>query len=538
MNIALLLSDAFQRHREQPALIYREGGVDRSLSFGELEARCDAYAHGLRTFGMRGGDRVLLMERDGPRFVALTLACFKLGAVPVLIDPGMGVRNLLSCVETLRPDALVGIQKAQLLRSLYPGSFASVRRSVCTDGRWIGASPLWRIASSGRFTPVAASPDATAAILFTSGSTGPAKGVVYRHGIFWAQARALQSMFDFQPGERDMPGFPLFCLFSLSFGMTCVLPVLNSGKPASVQPERLVQAIQDWQVNNLQGSPAIWDKVGRYCRGRGIKLGSVRRVITFGAPISVDLIRCWHEVLVSGDLYTPYGATEALPVSSISGREVLEETSRNAREGGGVCVGTPVLEVRILKISDDAIPEWREELVLPAGQVGEIVVSGDQVTWAYDQQPEATRQSKIIQGDRLWHRMGDLGYLDTQGRLWVVGRKAHRIQGRDHQYFPVCAEAMVDEHPSVRRSALVGVGPLNDQQPVLIVEPWSSRLLNDPAEQNKLSRELRELLSKHPVYGDVKTVLYRDSFPVDARHNAKIHREELAGWAAEQLKPV
>lgn len=539
MNVAQLLCDRVQANPQGRCLVWTESGLDQVLSYGEIERQCDAHAHGLRQFGLRPGDRVLLMERPGPNFVTLTWALFKLGCVPVLLDPGMGLKPLLRCIEKLKPDVLVGVQRAHLLRTLYRDAFASVRRSICTDGRWIGANPLWRVSQpqAGAFSPHNVRDEQLAAILFTSGSTGPAKGVEYRHGIFRNQVTILKEMFGFQPGEIDMPGFPLFALFSTALGLTCVLPQLNPSRPASVEPARLVRAILDWQVQNLQGSPAIWDRLGRYCQDYGIRLPSVRRVITFGAPISLEFLEMWHKLMEGrGEVYTPYGATEALPVSGISGSEVLKDSAAHTRAGGGTCVGLPVSNtlVRILRTSDEAVTEWNDELVMGSGEIGEIVVSGDQVTWAYDQDPEATRQSKVIQGERIWHRMGDLGYFDNQGRLWIVGRKSHRVQGADHTYYPVCAEGIADQHPDVLRSALVGLGQAPQQKPAIVLQLRKARMLKDVAERQRITREVKQRLAEHNVYGDVKQVFFRADFPVDPRHNAKIDREELAVWAARQ----
>jgi acyl-CoA synthetase (AMP-forming)/AMP-acid ligase II len=533
MNVAHLLTERVQKQPQARALVWTESGLDQSLTFAELEKRCDAQAHGLRTFGFRPGDRVLLMERPGPNFVSLSWALFKLGCVPVLLDPGMGVRPLLRCIEKLRPDGMVGVAKAHLLRSLNPKVFASVRRAVCSDSRWPGASPLWRLSDplAGSFSPHQQKPDDLAAILFTSGSTGPAKGVEYRHSMLRAQVKALQRMFGMQPGELDMPGFPLFGLFSQALGLTAVLPEMNPSRPAEVEPARLVRTILDWQVNNLQGSPAIWERLGRYCEDFDIALPSLRRIITFGAPIPVSFIQMWQRV-APNCLCIPYGATEALPISWVSGQEVLSDTSSHTLAGGGTCVGAPVegVSVRILRTSDEAITEWNEDLLLGAGEIGEIVVAGDQVSWAYDQDAEATRQAKIIQGERCWHRMGDLGYFDASGRLWVVGRKSERVQGTSHTYYPFCAEGIANGHPEVRRSALVGV----QQKPVLVVELKNSKVARDVAERNRVAREVKERLAEHNLYAEVKEVLFRKDFPVDPRHNVKIDRQALSEWASKQ----
>lgn len=527
MNTGRILDEAARRDPLARALIFSERGQDRIWTFEELLRHCDAYAHGLRTYGLRPGDRTLLMVRHGPTFIALTFALFKLGALPVLLDPGMGVGPLLRCIDRLQPDVLIGVKKAHLLRMAHPKSFSAVRRAVCTDGLWPRTASLARLAEpqAGPFVAHEARGADPAAILFTSGSTGPAKGVVYRHEIFHAQVESLRELFGFAPGDVDMPGFPLFALFSVALGMTSVLPELDPSRPAQCDPGKLVRAIRDWRVTSLQGSPAIWTRVGEYCRDRSLQLPSVKRVVTFGAPIGLGLVRLWREL--GAEIHTPYGATEALPISTISGAE-LEELAPQTRSGAGVCVGraAPGIEWQLLDIADEPVTSQ-----VAAGDVGEVAVSGPVVTHEYDRLPEANAASKFEQGGRIWHRMGDLGRLDEEGRLWIVGRKAHRVQAAGHTFFPVCAEEMID-HAAVRRCALVGVGEPGHQQPVVVVEPHSARLLKDPAEQHKCAREVRESLSS---YVTVKKVLYHPALPVDPRHNAKIDREELARWAATQL---
>lgn len=504
------------------------------MSFTELLELCRHYTGTLRELGLERGQRALMMVPNGPEFVALTFAVFRVGALPVLIDPGMGLKPMLRCIEHARPDFLIGIRKAHLLRTLFRSPFASVRKAISVDGAFPGAHRL--TAQGPRVVDLANThPDEPAAILFTSGSTGPAKGVVYRHGIFQTQVACLRDTFGFQAGEIDLPGFPLFALFSTALGLTCVLPELNPSRPATCDPVKIVRAIQEFGVNNLQGSPAIWTRVGRWCEQHCVRLPSLKRLLTFGAPIPPALMAQWADIMPAGaELYTPYGATEALPLTSITAREVLRETAVLSAAGAGTCVGRPLpgVELAILAITDEAIPEWREDLVLGPGEYGEVAVAGPMVTWEYDGLSEETRRSKIHQGDKIWHRMGDMGYRDEQGRVWLLGRKSHRVEGRV-RYYPEQAEGMVNPHPLVARSALVGVGERGAQAPVLVVEPEPEALKYDRRRQQELAGALRQILSEHPVYRDVEKVLYHPAFPVDPRHNAKIHREELAAWASK-----
>ncbi|MDO8629714.1 MAG: fatty acid CoA ligase family protein [Phycisphaerales bacterium] len=474
-----------------------------SLTFAELEALSNRYANGLTAAGIGRNHRVLLMVRQGFDFVALVFALFKMGAVPVMIDPGMGVNRLLDCVRTVDLDALVGIPLAQAVRVLRPGPFRTIEygRFITVGRRWFWGGPTLDELSheaSDRFTIADTAADETAAILFTSGSTGPAKGVVYEHGMFDAQVRMIQSCYGIEPGEIDLPTFPLFALFSVAMGMTIVLPDMDPSHPARVRPANIVAAIHDQKVTNTFGSPAVWRRVAAYCVEREIKLPTLRRILIAGAPVPRAVIEQLHLVLSSdADVHTPYGATESLPVSTISGREILVAganapsplegrglpedatgaTVMATRFGAGTCVGRPLpgVEVRLIRISDDPIAEMSDDLVVLDGEFGEICVRGPAVTREYFGLPQADATAKIRDGDTIWHRMGDIGCRDAEGRLWFCGRKSHRVTTRDGTLFTECVEPIFNEHPDVSRCALVGVGPPGRQTPVLIVEPKPGR---------------------------------------------------------------
>ncbi|MCP4592312.1 MAG: AMP-binding protein, partial [bacterium] len=428
-----------------------------------------------------------------------------------------------------------------VVRVLRRAPFASVRHVVTVGRRWFwGGATLSGLAAraSEQYAVQTTQADETAAILFTSGSTGPAKGVVYTHGMFDAQVLAIRDQYGIKPGEVDLAAFPLFALFGPALGMTSVVPDMDPSKPATVNPERIVQAVQDHAVTNTFGSPAIWERVSRYCAERGITLPTLRRVLIAGAPVSAQLIERVHKLLdSSADVHTPYGATEALPVSSVGGREVLREHREATRRGAGVCVGKPLsgVTLRIIGLSDDPIEVWSDDLVLPTGEIGEIAVRGDVVTRAYDGLKQATALAKIRESATVWHRMGDVGYLDGEGRLWFCGRKAHRVTTAGETMFSVRCEAIYNEHPKVYRSALVGVGAPGDQEPVMVIEPEPGEFPTS-ARQLEFWGELLELSRANELTADITQVLFHPAFPVDVRHNAKIDREALAGWATEQLR--
>ncbi len=551
-NAGCLLLPAVERHGRRKALVYRRGGGWCSISFAELEELCCYYCALLRHKGVRYQDRVLLMVKPGPELVALVFALFRLAAVPVLLDPGMGISAFLKCVARTEPNLLIGSPRAVALSYVCYRYFKSCKKRLMVGGgRWgvrladelllgseVGCTGEQASELPGNLI-VEVDPQETAAILFTSGSTGPAKGVVYRHEIFREQVNLLSELFSFSEGEVDMPGFPLFALFSLSLGLTCVIPELNPSRPAQAQPALLVQAVEDFEVHNLQGSPVIWQKLGEYCNARGIVLPSIKRVITFGAPIGRSFHRVLQPVVPQAEIFTPYGATEALPVACVSSEQLNSGLSEATDEGAGVCVGYPVdgVEVRIISVSDDVIASWNRCQVLPSGQIGEICVSGKVVTWAYDKDPESTAKAKIVEDDgTIWHRMGDLGYFDQEGRLWICGRKAHRVETERGTLYPVQAEGIVNSIPGIKRSALVGVGKRGEEVPVILVEPDDPKVIASCESQERLKTMIRARLAEHMVYRQVKTIMFHMGFPVDPRHNVKIHREELAAWVERRLQ--
>jgi acyl-CoA synthetase (AMP-forming)/AMP-acid ligase II len=570
VNVALHLPAAARSRPHAIAVVCPASGRSRfriaysHLTCRQLDDESDCIARGLAIRGVGRGMRTVLMVPPSLEFFALTFALFKLGAVLVLIDPGMGVRHLGRCLGEAEPEAFIGVRKAHVARRLLGWARSSVRITVGVGSRLFcrysldDVRRMGRMGPTGPIDPAPVTADETAAILFTSGSTGVAKGAVYTHGIFAAQVEALRRLYDIQPGEIDLATFPLFALFAPALGLTAVIPDVDPTRPACVHPPNIIRAIEDWGVTNIFGSPALLNAVSRWGVEHGVKLPSLRRVISAGAPVPAAVIERMTTMLgPDAEVFTPYGATECLPVSSIGGREILGETRRQTDVGAGVCVGRPVpeVEVAIISISDEPIPTWDESLRLPPNQIGEIAVTGPFVTRAYHARPEATALAKIA-GSRqqaaggeaenlsslpapccllpaVWHRMGDVGYLDDRGRLWFCGRKAHRVSTADGTLYTIPVEAVFNTHPTVYRTALVGIGPAGRQTPVLCVELEPSTRGTDRA---MLTRELLELGAKYEHTQGIRTILYHSAFPVDVRHNAKIFREKLAAWAANQLR--
>jgi acyl-CoA synthetase (AMP-forming)/AMP-acid ligase II len=479
------------------------------------------------------------MVKPSLEFFVLTFALFKAGVVPVVVDPGMGIRRMLECLKASRARALIGIPPAHVLRTIFPKYFKSVQSWITVGRRWFwGGLTLNQIRPlPWKQYPIAKTQkNDTAAILFTTGSTGPAKGVVYTHGVFDAQVRRIQSHFNIEPGEIDLPTFPLFALFDPALGMTAVIPEMDPTRPARVNPDRIVEAVVNHGVTNMFASPALLNRVGRYGKDQGVKLPSLKRVVSAGAPVAAANIEQFTALLnPEAEIHTPYGATEAVPIVSIAGTEILNETRQLSEQGYGFCVGRPIddIEIRIIQITDAPILHWREDLVLPPGEIGEIVVQGDLVTRRYFRNPEADALAKIEGQGSFWHRMGDLAWLDKKGRVWFCGRKSHRVITKTETLFTIPCEAVFNNHPSVFRSALVGIGPRPDQTPVVCIE--LEKGLN-VSPRKKLKIELMALAESKPLTKNIKHFLFHKSFPVDIRHNSKIFREKLAVWAAKKIR--
>jgi acyl-CoA synthetase (AMP-forming)/AMP-acid ligase II len=609
-NIASALTDVAYR-RPYATAVACPAGHDRAgrprythWTFRELDTESDVLARGLRAVGIGERVRTALMVKPSLEFFALTFALFKAGAVPVLIDPGMGVANLRRCLHEARPRAFIGIPKAQLARRVLGWARPWVRFSVTVNpvgpmthtprparldptGERMTNYSLAQVRQIGLdadgepFRPAPAVVEVdnaaggapipfelTAAVLFTSGSTGPPKGVVYTHAIFQAQVALLRDLYGIEPGEVDLCTFPLFALFAPALGMTSIVPEMDATRPALVDPPRILGPIEHFGVTNLFGSPALLKRLGGYGADRGLKLPSLKRVVSAGAPVPARVLERFATMLAPGvQVFTPYGATEALPVASIGSDEILGETRHATDRGAGVCVGRPVpgMRVEVVRITDEAIPTWRDDLAVPEGTVGELVVEGPVVTREYFDRDDATAQAKVARtatGDledndfthfnapeglrvaqrikygwgvpgRVMHRMGDLGYRDAQGRLWFCGRKAHRVTTRDGTLYTIPCEAVFNTHRDVSRTALVGVGPAGAMRPVLCVEP--KRWPLSKTDRQRIARELRAIGEEFAHTEPIQTFLFRRSFPVDIRHNAKIFREKLAVWAARRV---
>ena len=546
MNVGMRLSEVAAAMPETMAVAVpgkRTGPASRSyqqVTFAQLQQDSDQIAAGFQAMGIPTGARVVLAVPPSIEFVSLVFAMLKAGLVMVLIDPGMGRKNVLRCLEETQPDGFVGIPLVHAMRVLFKGRFAKARHNVTVGRRWFwGGTTLKKMRQSvgQTFQPPQTDLEDPAAIIFTTGSTGPPKGVLYRHQNFCSQVDEIRDFYGIQPGEIDLPGFPLFALFNSVMGVSTVIPDMDPTRPAEVDPKNIIDPVNQWGITQAFGSPALWTRVGQHCEQTGDQMPTLKRVLSAGAPVPEHVLRRISQAIhPEGDIYTPYGATEALPVASTSATEVLQETITRSREGAGTCVGSRFSQIqwKVIRIEDGPLAEIAEVDPLPVGEIGELMVRGPVVTKEYVTNTAANALHKVNDQGETWHRMGDVGYLDQEDRFWFCGRKAHRVRTANGVMFTVPCETIFNQHPSVYRSALVGIGPIGQQRPVIIVELWPDKKTADKQDRRELVQELQALAGKHPLTEPVQEVLIHPGLPVDIRHNSKIFREQLALWAAEQ----
>ncbi|WP_433801239.1 fatty acid CoA ligase family protein [Actinomycetospora sp. CA-084318] len=527
----MLADHAVARSRAAALVLPAPLGRTRTVTFGALQRRVADAAAGLLAAGIGPGTRAALLVPPTADFFVLAYALLRVRAVPVVVDPGIGLARVRSCLNEAAPEAFVGIAKAHLARRALRWCPSATIAVTAGPVPVPGTLPLRRLERAGSrrraLPPLPRPADTPAAILFTSGSTGPPKGVEHHEDGLLAQARLVRDLYGLGPGDVSLATFPPFALFGPALGMTTVVPRMDPTKPGKVVPSRLVTAANRTGATVMFGSPAVLDRLGRGVPA-DTHLPTLRQVISAGAPVPRDVQRRVLALLPDGaQVHTPYGATEALPVASIGSHELLELPD------DGICVGraVPGVDVALMQPTDGPVTRLEPSMLVGHGDVGEVVVRGPVVSPAYAERPEATAAAKLSWDGRLAHRTGDLASLDDAGRLWFAGRVAHVVHAAGGPLYSVPCEEVLNRHPAVRRTALVGIGPSADRTPVAVVE-----LLAGTRWTADVVEELRALAASDPRTKPVETFLPHRALPVDPRHNSKIDREALGRWAEGELR--
>lgn len=509
------------------------------LEFNELT---DAYARGLEEYGIKAGDRVVLITEPGFEFFGLFFALLKVGAIPVLADPGLSPHLLGKCIEDAEPAAFIGSPRMNFRRVMKGWGRKSCNRAVSTGmnlpGIAIGIKALYKLGMSDtREVFNLSRPEDTAAIIYTSGHGGDPRGVIYRHRHFAAQVDLFREAFDIEEGEISLPTNPVFGILDAALGLTTVIAKVDPNRPARAAVRRLLHAVERFRVNNIFVSPSMLVILAEYLQENGIRLPIIRRMITFGASPRLEIItRVENALHDEARIHAPYGSAECFPVSSVTNHEVDSTLQDMMESGEGVCVGRPVAlnDIRIIAASDKPLRNMDEVTELPPGMPGEIVVSGPGCTDSYWRRDEETRHARIAdESGGYWHRMGDIGSIDGMGRLWFCGRISERIRTAEEVLYPNQVEAVFNQHPDVLHTALVGVGDEGQQMPVLCAE-LRTRLKTVDVE--RVHFDLLQLAQAFSLTRSVRTVLFHPGFPVDARNPAVIRRDVLSRWAARKMK--
>ncbi len=547
-NLAAVVREVAQKDPTRTAVIEPDGfdaqGKRRykKYTYEQLSQDAESVAPGLREIGIAEKTRIVCLTPPSYESCVLGLALQRVGATTLWIDPSVGYRNVAERLSRIKPDAFAGIPFAHLGRIAFGWGPRFPKKAIVTDGKFPGAYTLSSLKRTPPVEPTqpAVTSDDPAAVLYTTGSTGPAKPTLYLHRNYAALYRIVHESWRFDP-EREIPVdmaiFPAFFFIALSAGGTMVVPPIKFPRetPAKADPKAIIEVINDCGVHSCFGSPVILENMARYAVANNIKAPTFTRVIGGGAPIFGNVKKALLKLMgPEAEVFSNYGATEALPTSEMGAQEALSETWPLTQQGAGICVGRPFtgVEVRIIDMNDGVVERLDQTKPLETGAIGEILVKSRHVSPAYFEDPESTRKNKIYGPEgEVWHRIGDAGYLDTKGRLWYCGRVSQRVKGKEGPLFSLNCEPIFDSHPAVRRSGLVGVPKGDAEEPVICVELWQEHKGNEET----VKKELLALAAQHPATQPIKHILFLEKLPTDPRHNSKIERPKLAKWAAKRV---
>jgi acyl-coenzyme A synthetase/AMP-(fatty) acid ligase len=540
-------------------------------SFCDLSARVEALAAGLSSVHVKPGDRVALLIRPGLDLTAAVYACWRVGASIVVADAGLGVRRMVDALRSADPDHVIAIPAAlgaaaafrlpgqRLVAGQLPEQLRKLLKADHTltglTENYLRVSPA--AADDARLGTSVPEDDAEAAVLFTSGATGPPKGVVYRHRQLRAQLELVRSVCDVRPGDRLVAAFAPFALYGPALGIGTAVPAMDVTKPGTLTATALAEAAEAIEATLVFASPAALRNVAATAdalsHDQRAALGSIRLVLSAGAPVPLPMLRAVQQLLPAAELHTPYGMTEAMPITDISLGEIEE-----AGPGNGVCVGRSLNGVKVQISPLDPLGRATGELTDASELVGEICVAAPHVKDRYDRLWVTEAASSRNPG---WHRTGDVGHLDQERRLWVEGRLVHVVTTPDGPVTPVGLEQRIEALAEITAAALVGVGPVGTQQPVAIVTMRSMRAkrivtmrsmraerqspLAGPLTPRRANRSAMSsgVLADQGLTEAVRAaagiplaaVLVIDALPVDIRHASKVDRTRLARWAERVL---
>lgn len=518
-NLIALLATRARRHPQAVAFVTSRRGRDTSMTYGQFWERIGRVATALAAQGIGPGDRILLMQGVSPDLYVTLSAAWRLGAVACLIDPGVGLRRFERMAARTDAVGMIGPRPVLWLRWLSP----TLRRLAVAAS----VEQLSRAGTNRPILPIIDVDDGHPALLtFTSGSTGEPKAIVRSHGLLAAQLAALREAIALEPGERDLLTLPVFALANLACGLTTVIADANLRHVGRVDPAALLTQIERCGVTRCTASPAFFGRLLDHTEASCSSL-PLRKAYTGGAPVFLELLdRLARAMPKDATVSAIYGSTEAEPIAEVDRREMTDVDRERTRAGGGLLAGrvSPFVRLRVIatptpSITSPVEPAAFEALTRRANEPGEIVVCGDHVVRGYlDGIGDETTKMRV--GSAVWHRTGDLGYLDTSDRLWLLGRPDGAASDGRGTVYALAVEAAAMAKPGVTRVAFLG---FFDRR-VLVVEPRPG------ADVGKLLADLR----LPPALTVDETFVVR-RIPVDRRHNAKVDYPALRSLLSRRL---
>ncbi len=511
MNIAHILTEQAAIRPDAPAIIERRHGRNRVTSFREMERASCRAATLLLSAGLRPGDRALVLQPMSSELYTAMIALFRLGLIAIFLDPSAGRGHIADCCSIAPPRALICSAKAQLLYML-----PEIRRihSKFVIGPALPGSIPWSRAD--RLDPVemlhACDHSTPALITFTSGATGRPKAAMRTHSFLLAQHAAIERTIGLPAGTVDMATLPVFTLANLAAGLTSVIPDADIRSPGTVDPKPILAQIDSCRPTRIGASPAFLERIAEQCLAQSRGIPSVREIFTGGGPVFPRLFDKLRLIAPEAKLAAIYGSTEAEPIAEITLDDIAAEDRAAMSSGHGLLAGMPVsaIELRIIRdrcglpAPNCSEPEFAAES-MPVDSPGEIVVSGKHVLTGY-LNGEGDSETKIRVDGTVWHRTGDTGYLDSSGRLWLLGRCSAVVSDDRGVLYPFAVECAAQNWPHVRRAALLS----RSGERMLAVEAEPNAVIDVDGLQVALS------------WAQLERVIVVKRIPVDRRHNAKV----------------
>ena len=509
MNVAQVLHQQAAQRPNEAAIVDVHRGKDRVFSFAQSEQASARVASQLASQGILAGDGILILYPMSVELYAFLMALFRIGAVAVFLDPSAGRRHIARCCQTFPLKGFFGSRKAHLLRMVVP---ALRHIPFAWSSEWFpGTRRLSLQGTVAEETPIAGLEDSTPALVtFTSGSTGQPKAALRSHGFLLAQHRALAASIGLRAGTIDLTTLPIFVLANLASGVTSVLPDADLRSPGKIDPAPVLRQIARTQIETIGASPALIERLVDRIEQEHTQTESVRRVFMGGAPVFPRDLRRARTAFPQAEITAVYGSTEAEPIAEISLSQISSDDFLAMERGRGLLAGNPVRSLRLRIIRNQwgtpisALDEQGfQKLFVAEGDVGEIVVSGGHVLPGYLRGAGDSETKFDVDGER-WHRTGDLGRLDQQGRLWLLGRASAAISDERGVLYPFAIECAALQISDISRAAILSI----EGKRILAIE--------------SLSLSAVEAARESLQWAFIDEFRLLRSIPMDKRHNAKV----------------